>query len=176
MLSRARGAGLTLRALILVTPLIATGATSAAGHTITAITVAIAATALACALVPDSHIGLLVVVLIGIQWLVTVHNPTSPWSLATAASLAIFHASLAAATVIPSAARWTRPMLRRWTRRPLLLILAAAGTWATLLLIDTVDIATNAVLVTASLLVLAVASLWAVQGSLNVNSSRQPRQ
>lgn len=163
MLSRSRGVGLVLRVLIVVAPLLAAASTNAAGHTNTALVVAIAVTALMCVLVPDSHLGLLVVGLIGIQWVATVDDTTSPWMLATAASLTVFHTAMAAAGAIPSGASWSPAMRRRWSRRPLLLIAACGASWVALLVVDAVDPDRSAVLVTSALVVLAAAGLWATR-------------
>ena len=155
-----------MRLCILGAPLIAVGATSAAGYTTSAVNVAVVAAAFVCALAPDSHTGLLVVGLIAIQWTVAVHDTTTPWVLAVAVSISVFHAALAAAIAVPPAARWTRAMVVRWTRRLVALVLASGCTWVVVRLVDTVEVAGSALLVTASLVVLAVAGLWAREGRL----------
>jgi len=177
LLSRARGVGLVLRVLILVSPLIAVGCTRlAAGYTEPAIDLIIVGLALSCAVVPDSHVGLLVVLLVGIEWLATVGDPATPWSVAVAVSFTIFHAALAAATVAPPAARWTAAMCRRWARRSSAVMAASAGTWATSAAIDTLDVASSSVLVTASLLVLAIGGLWATAGTLDPGLPQSPHR
>lgn len=172
LLATARGVGLALRGLILTTPLMALGATSAAGHTTAAMNLAVLGAAMGCVLRPDSHIGLLVVMLICSQWLATVHSPTTPWSLAAATALTVFHTSLAAATAIPPAVTWSRAMVVRWTRRALVVVVASGGTWTMLTLINEVDVASNAVLLTASLLVIAAGALWARNGTLGSGRQR----
>jgi hypothetical protein len=168
LLSRAHGVGLVLRVLILVSPLVSVGCTRlAAGHTVPAIDLVVVALASACVVVPDSHLGLVVVLLIGIEWLATVDDPATPWSVAAAMSIAVFHAAMAAASVAPPAARWTSAMCRRWMRRSFVVMAASAGTWAIMTVINTFDLASSSVLVTASLLTLAIAGLWARDGTFD---------
>lgn len=165
MLSRARGTGLVLRLLIAAAPALAVVGVEAAGHADTGLTLAIAITTLACVVMPDSHIGLVVVVLIGIQWIIGVDATTSPWVLVVAAALTLFHTALAAASVIPAGASWSPAMRRRWGLRPLVLIGASGASWGVAVAIDAAGPTNNAVLVTVALIVLAVAGLWATRAS-----------
>jgi hypothetical protein len=175
LLSRARGSGAVLRALMLMSPAVAVGCTwLAAGHTVPVINVVIFGLALLCVVLPDSHFGLLVVLLIGIEWLATVHDRTTPWSIVAAVSLVVFHASMAAASVAPPAATWTRAMRRRWMRRSAALMVASAGTWAVVAAIRGHDVASSAVLVAASLIALASAGLWAREGTFDAGPLHKP--
>jgi hypothetical protein len=137
----------------------------AAGHTVPVINVVTFGLTLACVVLPDSHVGLLVVLVVGVEWLVTVHDRTTPWSVGAAVSIAAFHASMAAASVAPPAATWTRAMCRRWIRRSLAVMVASVGTWAVVAAIHGRHIASSAVLVTASLVAIAIAGLWARDGT-----------
>ena len=123
--------------------------------------------ALVCTVRPDSHVGLLVVLAVGVDWLATVHDRATPWSVGAAASLAVFHASMAAASVAPPAARWTRAMCRRWTRRSFAVMVASLGTWAVVAAVHGRHIASSAVLIAASLIIIAIAGLWARGGTLD---------
>jgi hypothetical protein len=159
---------LVLRVLILASTVVAVGCTwLAAGHTVPLVDVVILGLALACVALPDSHIGLLVVVVLGLEWLVTVHNRATPWSVGAAVSLAVFHASMAAASVAPPAATWTRAMCRRWMRQSLAVMVASVGTWAVVAAIHGHHEASSAVLVAASLVAIAIAGLWARDGTLD---------
>jgi hypothetical protein len=172
LLSRARGAGAVLRVLMIISPTVAVGCTwLAAGHTVPVIDVVILGSALACVVLPDSHVGLLVVLLVGIEWLATVHDRATPWSIAAAASLAVFHASMAAASVAPPAATWTRSMCRRWMRRTAGVMVASVGTWAVVAAIRGHHVANSSVLVAASLIALAGAALWARGGTFDAGPS-----
>jgi hypothetical protein len=172
-LARSRGVAVLLRALVLTGPLVAVGFTSlASDHTIPVINIAVVALAPVCAVLPDSHVGLLVVLLLGVEWLATVHDPTTPWSIGAAVSLTVFHASMAAASVAPPAATWTRAMCRRWVRRCLVVMVASAGTWAVVAAIHGHDVAGSAVLVAVALVALAIAGLWARGVTLDAGPSR----
>lgn len=168
LLSRVRGVALVLRGLILASTVVAVGCTwLAAGHTVPVVNVVIFGLALVCVALPDSHVGLLVVLVVGVEWLVTVHDRATPWSVGAAVSLAVFHASMAAASVAPPAATWTRAMCRRWMRRSLAVMVASVGTWAVVAAIHGHHEASSAVLVAASLVAIAIAGLWARDGTLD---------
>ena len=168
LLSRARGVGAVLRVLMLTSTVVAVGcAWLAAGHTVPVVDVMIVGLALVCVVLPDSHVGLLVVLVVGVEWLATVNDRTTPWSVGAAVSLAVFHASMAAASVAPPAATWTRAMCRRWIRRSLAVMLASVCTWAVVAAIDGHHGADGAVLVASSLVAIAIAGLWARDGTLD---------
>lgn len=167
LLERARGAGLLLRILIVVSPLVALACTlAAADQSLPVVKFVIIAAVLACVVYPDSQIGLIVVLLIGIEWLVTVDKQTTPWSIAVAASLAVFHGSMAAASVVPPSAVWTGAMRRRWVRRCATLAPAGVITWVIVIAVHDRDAASSQVLLAASVLTLTIAALWARFGTL----------
>lgn len=168
LLSRTRGVGLVLRALIIAGPLSALICTRlATDHTLPFISIPVIALALWCVVYPESHIGLVVVLLVATGWLTTVDDHATPWSIGVAASLTVFHASLAAVTIAPSAARWSRAMCRRWLLRSATVVIASACTWVVVAAIDRYEIASSDVLVTAALITLAVAGMWARNGTLS---------
>jgi hypothetical protein len=167
LLARARGAGLLLRILIVASPLVALACTlAAADESLPVVKFVIIAAVLACAVYPDSQTGLVVVLLIGIEWWVTVDEQTTPWSIAVAASLAVFHASMAAASVVPPSAVWTRSMRRRWVRRCATLALAGPVTWAIVVAMHDRGAVSSQVLLAVSVLSLAIAAVWARSGTL----------
>ena len=173
LLSRVRGVGLVLRVLMLTSTVVAVGCTwLAAGRTVPVVNVVILGLALVCVVLPDSHFGFLVVLVVGIDWLATVHDRTTPWSVGAAVSLAVFHASMAAASVAPPAAKWTRTMCRRWMRRSLAVMVASVGTWAVVAAIHGRHVAGSAALVAAALAAIAIAGLWARDGTLDAGSPR----
>lgn len=168
LLARGRGAALVLRLLVVVGPTAAVGCTwLAAGRTVALLDVAIIGLAGACAVLPDSHLGLPVVVLVGVDWLATVDNQTTPWALGSAVSLAVFHAAMAASSVAPPAARWTGAMCRRWLRRTVAVMVGSAATWAFLAAVHRVEVAGSGVWFAVSLMLLAIAALWARDGTLS---------
>lgn len=172
-LSRVSGAAVVLRVLVLTGAVVAMACTRlAAGRTVPLLDIVILGFALVCAVLPDSHVGLVVVLFVGIEWLATVHDRTTPWSVGVAVALVVFHTSMAAATVAPSAARWTRAMCRRWMRRSAVVMVASAGTWV-IVVAARGHHASATVLVAASLIALAIAGLWGREGSFN-GRSRPP--
>jgi len=155
-----------LRSLIVLSPLAAVGITwLAADRSLPGVAVLVVLLAGVCATRPGSHLGVLVVAAIAIQWLAIVHNHTTPWSIGAAAALTIFHAAQAAATVAPTTAAWTPAMWRRWSRRAAALFIASAATWIIVALTNAHQPAASTVLLTASLLVLASGAVWAGQGN-----------
>lgn len=157
---------IVLRALIVISPLAAIGFTwLAAGRVLPGAVLFVALLSGACAIRPDSHFGVLVVAAITVEWLTVVHNHTTPWSIGAAAALTVFHAANAAATVAPATAPWTHSMRRRWLRRTAMLVVACAAMWTVVALTSSSRGSANALLMTASLLVLAAGALWARQGN-----------
>ena len=158
---------LLLRGLVLTSPLVAVACTwLAADRTVPALDVAVAGLAIVCAVLPDSHAGSLVVVLVGIEWWATVDDRVSAWLLAAALALAAFHASMAAATVAPLAARWTPAMSRRWLRRTAVVGGATCIMWAGVALIGDHRVHGNSLLLAAALVTLALGAMWARGGSV----------
>ena len=174
-LSRASGAAVVLRVLVLISAVVAVACTwLAAGHTVPFLNMVIFGLALACVVLPDSHVGVLVVLFVGIEWLATVHDRTTPWSMGVAGALAVFHTSVAAASVAPSAAPWTGAMCRRWVRRSAVVMVASAGTWAIVAVARGHHVASGALLITASLIALATAGLWGREGSFSGRREAEP--
>ena len=166
-----------LRSLIVLSPLLAVGTTwLAAGRNLPAVAVLVALLSGACAVRPNSHIGVLVVATVAIEWLTSVHQHTSLWSIGTAAALTVFHTALAAATVAPTTAPWTRAMRLRWTRRAAVLIVACAAVWVVVAIADAHQLAAGSVLWAAALMVLAAGGLWARSGNLAPTSRRELRE
>ena len=97
LLGRTRGAGLAARLSIVVAAVATVGAIRIAStDAAVALDVAVLALSLVAAAVPDSHVGLALVAMIGVDWWVQVDDVASPWSIAVASSVAVLHASLAA--------------------------------------------------------------------------------
>jgi len=167
LFTRARGVGFVLRMLVLVCPIAALACTRVAGgNTPTVIEFLVVALTAWCVVVPDSHVGMLVVLLIGVGWLAAVDDPTSPWSLAVALVLLVFHLSLAAAGIAAPGAVWSRAMRHRWGRRTGVLGLASVVVWLLVAAVNRYDLAASSALVAAALVVAAVAGLWAKEATL----------
>ena len=155
-----------LRLCILVMPLVALAATAHAGTTAPLLSMILLAMAAACAITPDSHLGLLVLVLLAVHWLAVVDDPGTGWAVMMAVALLMFHVSLAAATVAPPAARWTSAMHRRWGVRTAVVVATAGGTWITARGFAAADATGSAPLLGAALVALVIAGLWVRARSL----------
>lgn len=167
LLTRARGVGLVLRVLVLVAPLLALlCARLASGRMLPVLDACVVVFAVYCVVVPDSHVGLVVAVLVGVRWLASVDDTTTPWALGAAIALLAFHTVLAAASIAAPAARWSSAMRRRWLRRFGVVALLCASTWSATAAIGRYDVAASSALVLSALVVLALAGLWARNVSL----------
>lgn len=155
-----------LRAAVVAGPLLTLGATMAARGSFQPIALMlIGVLAVGCALSPDTHVGLLVVLLLALNWLQTVDDETTPWLLVAAAGVLVLHVSMAAATVAPPAARWDRSMARRWSTRTAVVMAATAGAWATALGVTEWDRRGSAPVLVAALVSTAWLTWWASRRS-----------
>ncbi len=173
--TRARGVGLVLRVLVLVCPLVALACIRVAGTATPFIELIVVGLTMYCTVVPDGHVGLLVVLLIGIDWLVRVDDTTTPWALVVALVLLVFHTALAAAGIAAPAAVWTPAMRRRWLRRTAVLALACVASWLLVAAVNVYELAASSALVGAALLVLMVAGMWARDLTLGDGALRRRR-
>jgi hypothetical protein len=164
---------LSIRATIVVSVVLALGATRAGGEgSVLAIELLLVGAALVCAIVPDNHLGLALIGALGANWLVAVDDSTTPWVIAVAVLVAIFHTAMAAAGVAPIGASWTPAMARRWARRLGPVAAASLPTWALAAGLEGADLPRSPALVTAALLVLAAGATWVRQRSLDQRSPR----
>ncbi|MFV2040257.1 MAG: hypothetical protein ACC660_08435 [Acidimicrobiales bacterium] len=107
--------------------------------------------------------------LVGVDWLVTIDDPATPWSIGVAISLAVWHTSMAAASVAPLATPWTRAMWQRWARRFGAVVAAIAPIWFLTRLTDRAEVGSSPALLAVALVTVAVAGLWARHGSLEID-------
>ncbi len=134
-----------------------------AGNPEPALGLAVVALAVAAALLPDTHLGLVVVAVIAAGWTITVENSLSGWAIGAAASVGTFHTALAAASVAPPGAVWSQAMRRRWLRRGCLVTTFGVGTWSIARAAEAVRVQQSALLVTMALLIVAVGGVWSVR-------------
>lgn len=162
-----RMSGLALRLVVFASPLVVLACTSFAGHATPPIVI-IPTMALTgwCVRQPDSQLGLAVVLLVGLDWVLQVERSTTPWSIAAAAGLALFHVSMSMAAVVPPGAALTRSIVRRWTLRWLAVVAGAALTWGAAAVVGSVDVDGGPVLLAGSLATLAAGAVWIVSHSL----------
>lgn len=171
-LGRLRGAGLVARVGVLLSPILFSACVfGASGQLFRPLVIAIGVVTVVCVVHPDSHAGFVVIMLLAAQWLQAVDDQATPWLLGAVTGVALFHTCLAAATVAPPSARWTRAMTRRWGRRSCLLLATGAAAWAAAALIDGHRPSGNSMVVAAVLAISAAGGMWA-----SASSSTQRRR
>jgi hypothetical protein len=152
---------LVLRALVLVGPMLAATATMAAHGGFQPIAlVVVAVLTIGCAIWPDTHVGLLTILLIAINWIQSVEDVTTPWVVVAASGLLVFHTAMAASTIAPPAARWDRPLVALWVERSAVVIASTAATWAVSVGIDRVDVGASAPALIAALALVSAIAWW----------------
>jgi hypothetical protein len=156
-----RGVQTLLRVLVLVGAVGAFAATSAAaGGAPPLVAVVVVVLAGVCALDPESHVGLLIVGIVGVHWLVSVDDSSTPWSLAAGGALATMHLAMAAASVAPPAARWTGAMTRRWGRRAAATGAITAAVFGAVLVVGEGRVGGTAIVLVAALVSVMAAGWW----------------
>ncbi len=153
---------LGLRAVMLICPVLVIVFTSAASGELNVLVVLLAlGFAHACALSPDSHLPLALVVALGVHWAVVVDADASAWSLAAAVPLCTFHSATALATTLPSGARIPAAMVRRWTARTSLVVVSALAVWIAIVVAHRYPLRGSSVLVAVTLAAIAMVTLAA---------------
>ena len=121
---------LALRLLVLIAPLVALGAgfAAAGGWTVWLLVVVLVGS-IDCAVRPESHLGLGLVVVLALYWLAAVDDVRTPWTLVAAVAIAVLHAAMAAAAVAGPGGHWSPAMLARWRRRFAAVVVLTAMAW-----------------------------------------------
>ncbi len=166
---------LFVRGLIFVTALVALGFARVAGEPFYAIEIAVLALAVLCAFHPDSHVGLLVVLGVGVNWVAGVDAAASPWAIGVAVSLAMFHASVSAASIAPLGAAWTPALGRRWSARVAVIALLAGPTWLIVHVLEQRSFAPNSAVFIGALVALTLTALWLGPNVVRIRYLRQRR-
>jgi len=117
----------------------------------------VAVIALVVAIEPGEQLGLVLMGIVLFQWVTVDQGVTSPWSMALAISLYVFHASVALMAVTPHTASVDREILRTWMGRSVFVILATVGVWFLVAAFERREIPGNAALSALAFAVLAVA-------------------
>ena len=161
----ARGPALLVRLMILMPVLVAAGCMTYldGGDRPWQWLLIIGIPGIACAMLPDSHFGLAVVVAITVPWLREIDEVTSPWSLFIGVLLAVFHVSMASASAAPGSAPWTATMARRYVGRVVMASLVAAFTWMLVVGFAEYDAAAGP-LIAAALVAVGVGAVWSREG------------
>lgn len=156
-----------LRVLVVVGPLLTLSATMAARGAFQPIALLVIGTmAVGCALAPDSHLGLLVVLLASLNWLQTVNDETTPWLLPATGGLLVLHTAMAAATIAPPAASWPHDLVFRWARRVGVVMVATVVAWLVALGVAEVSLDGHALVLIIAMLSVAGLIWWARSRSL----------
>lgn len=150
-----------LRAAIVLGPAVVLGAIAIdAGRLSPPVAIVLMLLAGFSALAPDGHMGVLVVLLLAWYWVVTVDRPTGGTTLLAAVGILVFHAALAASTVAPPAAVWSRAMQRRWAGRTVVVGAATTAAWVVARALGSATIDGSAVVLSAALVGLAGTAVW----------------
>ena len=179
LVQRARGTGLVLRLLIVLSPMAAIVCTQMATDSrvfaldLVFLDALIVVLSVVCVVYPDGHVGIVVLALLTAKWLAGVDHHTTPWALAVAALFTVFHTSLAAASVAPPSAPWSAAMKRRWLRRASILVLASGATALMVSGASHLRLEGSDIMLAAALALLAVGGLWAA-GARSSESSPRP--
>jgi len=146
-----------LMALAVVAAVGATVATgSAAGHLPIAYVVVVAVLAVVAVIIPDSPVALVTVAVVVVWWLAIVDDVASPWALAGAAGLLVFHLVVALMAVTPPNAIVAAEVLRRWVGNGALVLVATAGVWGAVAVVDGRSVPGSVALVLAALAAVTV--------------------
>ncbi len=121
--------------------------------------VVIAIWAVIAAFIPDSLAGLVAIGGIGVQWLVTVDDPTTLWSLVIALDLLIVHDLLALMAVTPSTGSIHPRALIASLRGVPVAALATFAVWTLAALLDGRDAPGDPHLLLAALVVIATGAV-----------------
>ncbi len=125
-----------------------------AGHVNPIILTIVFGFALAAALRPDLHTGLLVEMIVVWHWLAGTHDPLSPLAMPVALCLFVFHAGLALMSVAPLRAVIDRTVIWRWAVRSGYVVIATVAAWLLVVVMNGRQAAGSVVLTCASFLTL----------------------
>lgn len=89
----------------------------------------IAMLAVVVAIEPDEHLGGVLMGLVLLHWVTLDQAVTTPWSMALAMSLHVFHTTVALMAITPHTAVVHRDVLRRWIGRSVVVATATVGVW-----------------------------------------------
>ena len=150
-----------LRLVILLAPAAVLAAIdNETGHVAAPVVIVVAVLAVASALIPDGHAGLGTILLLTWYWGASVDRPTSALTLLAALAMLLFHTAMAASTVAPPAARWTRTMHRRWAARTAVAGAALVAAWVLARVLATATLDGSTAMLAAALAVLAATAAW----------------
>jgi hypothetical protein len=136
----------------------ATGASTvtalATGRQTGVVLVIVVCLAIASVVRPDSHTAAVVVAIVVWQWLASIDDSTTAWSIALATLLFVFHSTVALMAVTPIGAVIEWSVLMRWSRRGAVVVGATVVMWALVVVMNERRAAGNVALTAVGLLVL----------------------
>lgn len=151
-------------AIVAATLAAAAGEFTADGHSARMVVVVIVGAAVAAA-IPDSHAGFVVIAIVTLRWALAVDDVTTPWALAVAIGLLMFHTVIALMAVTPPTANIDRRLLQRWLRRTGWIALATTVVWTLATTLQRQQLAGTAPLTFAALAALTIAIVAALLGT-----------
>ncbi len=152
---------LVIRAVIVASAALALAMTRPASKiTILPLELIVIGLALFCAWRPDGYTGLVVVLAVALNWVLAVETPMSAWSVGVAGCLALFHTSVAAASVAPSRAALNEEMVRRWLSRLLVVAVLPLPVWLGAYLISDLGPGPSPAVFATSFVALSLAGFW----------------
>lgn len=131
-----------------------------AGSPIFALELVVGVLAVFCAVRPDSHVGLVAIVLMAVHWMDAVDDVATAWAVLAAAAMCVFHVAMAAGSIGPPSADWTTAMRNRWLHRLAALVGAGAPVWLIMRVLKNWDLDSSTALLAAALFLLAIATAW----------------
>jgi Na+/melibiose symporter-like transporter len=120
---------------------------------------AIGLLALMSAMQPDGHLPLVTIVVAAGYWIAVVPDHASPWSMALAMLLYVFHTLTALMATTPRSAAIDRATLWRYAARSGAIALVLVGTWAVVELFSGRHAPGNPVLTGAAVVVIIAAAV-----------------
>ena len=141
-------------------------------RTSTALLLVIGFLALLSAIQPDGHLPLVTIVAVAGYWIAVVSDRASPWSIAVAALLYLFHTVTALMAMTPNSATIDRATLWRYAARSGVIALVLAVTWGIVELFAGRHAPGNAVL-TGAVVVVLIAAAFTVRAA-SLGSSEPP--
>jgi len=106
---------------------------------------------------PKEHLGGVVMAIVIIHWLAVGPAVDSPWAMALAAALLVFHALVAFMAATPHAAVIERPVLASWLVRTTAVGLGGGVAWVLVVAFEQFDLSGSVVRSTAAFALLALA-------------------
>lgn len=128
--------------------------------------------ALAAAVRPDTHMALVVIVVIVWHWLATVEGVGGPWLPITVLYLLVHHSVIALSASVPTGGALPAATIGQWARKTALVGCASVGTWALVALLDGRHTAGNGLLTGLALAIVAAAAVLIRSRSLAAPAHR----